>query len=77
MRGASILAYFVNVSQTKTERLYKIANSGLYYKSFMIVIYDHNDRGLYYKLMILANLTLARSVNYYHNLRCKLKGTLR
>ncbi len=38
--------------------------TGLYYKSFMIIIYDHNDNtiviyehndsGLYYKTMILA-----------------------
>jgi hypothetical protein len=25
------------------------ANCGLYYKSFMIVIYDRNDSGQYYK----------------------------
>jgi hypothetical protein len=37
---------------------------GLYYKSFMIIIYDCNDNGLYYKTMIVANLALARSVNY-------------
>jgi hypothetical protein len=37
--------------------------SGLYYKSFTIVIYDHNDNGLYYISMIVANLALARAVN--------------
>jgi hypothetical protein len=36
---------------------------GLYYKSFKIVIYNH-DSGLYYK----TNLALARSVNYYHRI---------
>jgi hypothetical protein len=30
----------------------------------MIVIYDHNDTGRYYKTMILANLALAMSINY-------------
>jgi hypothetical protein len=37
---------------------------GLYYKSFTIVIYDRNDNDLYYKTIIVANLALARSVNY-------------
>jgi len=32
----------------------------------MIVIYDRNDSGLYYKTMIVTNLALARSVNYDH-----------
>jgi hypothetical protein len=45
-------------------------SGGLYYKSFAIVIYDRNDNGLYYKTTIIANLALARSVNYDH------KGTL-
>jgi hypothetical protein len=35
--------------------------SGLYYKYVTIVIYDHNDSGLYYKTY---NLALARNVNY-------------
>ncbi len=48
---------------------------GLYYKSFMIVIYDRNDNGLYYKTAIVANFALARSVNYNHKVRCKLKRT--
>ncbi len=55
---------------------------GLYYKSFMIVIYDHYDNGLYYKTTIAANLTkivanlpLARSENYDHKACCKLKHT--
>jgi hypothetical protein len=44
---------------------------GLYYKSFTIIIYDRNDNGLYYKTMIISNLTtivanlaLARSIKY-------------
>ncbi len=59
-----------------------LAISGLYYKSFTIVIYDRNDNGLYLKTtivanltMIVANLVLARSVNYDHKLHCKLKCT--
>ncbi len=28
-------------------------NSGLYYKCFTIVIYDHNDSGQYYKTTIM------------------------
>jgi hypothetical protein len=46
----------------------------LYYKSFTIVInnrndsmivsYDRNDSGQYYKTRILAKLALARSINY-------------
>jgi hypothetical protein len=41
--------------------------SRLYYKSFMIVIYNHNDDRLYYDSMNLTNLGLARSVNYNRN----------
>ncbi len=52
-----------------------IDTSGLYYISFTIVIYDHNDNGLYYKTMIIANLALARSVNYDGKVHCKLKRT--
>ncbi len=48
---------------------------GLYYKSFTIVIYYHNDNGLYYKTTIVANLALARSVNYNRKVSCKLKRT--
>jgi hypothetical protein len=40
-----------------------------------IVIYDHNDSGQYYKTMILANLALARSVNFDREVCCKLKRT--
>jgi hypothetical protein len=54
----------------------------MYYKSFTIIIYDQNDNGLYYKTMIAANLTtiianlaLARSINYYRKVCCKLKRT--
>jgi hypothetical protein len=49
-------------------------NRDLYYKSLLIIIYnhnnntiiiyDHNDSFKYYKTMILADLALARSVNY-------------
>ena len=62
--------------------LFSTISCGLYYKSFTIVIYDRNDNGLYYKTMIVANLTsivaklaLARSINYDHKVRCKLKRT--
>ncbi len=48
---------------------------GLYYKSFTIVFNDHNDNSLYYKTMIVADLALARSVNYDHKGHCKLKHT--
>ncbi len=34
-----------------------------------ILIYKHNDSGHYYKTMILANLALARSVNYDRKLQ--------
>jgi hypothetical protein len=50
---------------------------GLYYKSFTIVIYDRNDNGLYYKTTIIANLALARSVNYDLKVFCKLKYTFK
>jgi hypothetical protein len=60
----------------------KIPKSGLYYKRFTVVIYDHNDNGLYYKTTIVANLTtitanlaLARRVNYIRKVCCKLKCT--
>jgi hypothetical protein len=41
----------------------------------MIIIYVHNDNGLYYKTMIVANLALARSINYDCKVCCKLKRT--
>jgi hypothetical protein len=51
-------------------------------KSFTIVIYDHNDNGLNYKTIIVANLAmieanlaLARSINYDCKVCCKLKRT--
>ncbi len=60
---------------------------GLYYKNFMAVInnhnetvniiFDHNDSDQYYETMILVTLAIARSVNYYHRVRCKLERTLR
>ncbi len=56
--------------------------SGLYYKIFTIIIYDRNDNGLYYKTMIIANLTtiianlaLAKSINYDPTVCCKMKHT--
>jgi len=55
---------------------------GLYYKSFTIVIHEHNNNGLYYKTTIIAYLAtiiailaLARSVNYICKVRCKPKCT--
>jgi hypothetical protein len=48
----------------------------------MIVINNRNDNGMYYKTMIIANLTtiianlaLARSINYDRKVHCKLKRT--
>jgi hypothetical protein len=51
----------------------------LYYKSFMIiiynrndstmVIYDHNDSGLYYKTTIIARYELKLCSKLKHNLR--------
>ncbi len=49
--------------------------SGLHYKSFTIIIYDRNDNGLYYKTTIVANLALARRINYDCKVRCKMKHT--
>jgi hypothetical protein len=49
--------------------------SGLYYKSFTIAIYNHNDNGLYYKIMIVANLALDRSIYYDCKVCCKLMRT--
>jgi hypothetical protein len=63
-------------SDSRQSHLIKIVpTSGLYYKSFTIVIYNRNDNGLYYKTTIVANLALARSVNYNCKVRCKLKRT--
>jgi len=47
-----------------------------YFKSFMIVIDDHNGNSLYYKTIKPADLALARSVNYNCKLCCKLKPSL-
>ncbi len=51
-------------------------------KVLTIVIYDRNDIGLYYKTtivanltMIIANLALARSIDYDRKVCCKLKRT--
>ncbi len=67
----------------------------MYYKYFsiiiydcndnMIVIYDYNDSGLYYKITIVTCLALARNINYdrknviYNFNQCynKLKHNLR
>ncbi len=49
----------------------KYYTSGLSYKSFTIIIYDRNVNGLYYKTTIVANLALARRVNFDR------KGTLK
>jgi hypothetical protein len=40
-----------------------------------MVIYDRNANGLYYKSTIIANLALARCVNYDHKVRFKLQRT--
>jgi hypothetical protein len=58
--------------------LYNTGSSGLYYKSFMIVIYDHNDsmiiiydhydNGLYYKTKIVARYELKLCSKLKHNL---------
>ncbi len=57
--------------------------SGLYYKSFTIVIYDRIDSGQYYKTMIMIisyapHLTLALSsvMNYSHTWRHNLEHHL-
>ncbi len=42
----------------------------------MFIIYDCNDRALYYKTTILDNLSIAKSVNYDCELYCKLKSTI-
>ena len=87
------MSFYKDYLQTQTSRrwpgtvnLFTAVISGLYYKSFTIVIYnyndsaiviyDHNDNGQYYKTMILGNLTLAGSVNYDCKVHCKLKHTL-
>ncbi len=41
----------------------------------MVAIYDHNDSGQHYKTTVLANLSLAMSVNYDHKVHSKLKRT--
>ncbi len=62
---------------------HKCVISGLYYKSFTIVIYDHNDSSQYYNTMITIvsyapNLTLALAsvFNYDRKWRSKLKCNL-
>ncbi len=58
--------------------------SGLHYKCFTTVAYDHNDSSLDYKTVLLAraegrliqvNLALVKSVKIDHKVRCKLKRT--
>ncbi len=34
----------------------------------MIVIYDHNECGLYYKTTTVTNLASARNINYDHKI---------
>ncbi len=41
----------------------------------MILIYDQNDSGQYFKTMALADLGLARNANYDCKVCCKLKRT--
>ncbi len=41
----------------------------------MIVIYDYNANGLYYKTTILTNFALATNVNYDRKVRFELKCT--
>ncbi len=62
----------------------KLYNSGLYYKSVTIVIYDHNDSCLYFNtefavyLVILAKAqaNLTRIVSNDRKVFLKLKRTL-
>ncbi len=61
----------------------KDKTSGLYYKSFIIAIYNCNDSSQYYNTMITIvsnapnlTLTLASVINYDHKRRCKLKRNL-
>ncbi len=42
-------------SQIGVQNELECLTSGLYYKSFKIVIYDHNDSGLYYKATMLGS----------------------
>ncbi len=58
-------------------------NSGLYYKSFTIVIYDNIDSGQYYKTMIMivsyaphSTLALSSIVNYDRKWRHNLEHHL-
>ena len=39
----------------------------------MVVIYDCNDSGQYYKTTILTDLAIAKSVNYDHKVYYELK----
>jgi hypothetical protein len=62
LNGIMVSVDMLNV--VAPSRKYSIDSSGLYYKSFLIVIYNHNDSmiviydsndsGLYYKTMIVA-----------------------
>jgi hypothetical protein len=56
-----------------------LSTNGRYYKHVMVIIYDRNDWGLYYKTRILMflvkakyHLAIARCINYV-SLCCKLK----
>ncbi len=48
------------------KKLYNFWFSGQYYKYLLMIIYDHNDNGQYYKPTILASLALDSWVNYDH-----------
>ncbi len=77
MNSYWIIIWTLSSDVTKSINIerFEILISGLYYKSFTIVIYIYNDNGLYYKSTIIANLALARRVNYDCKARCKLKHT--
>jgi hypothetical protein len=74
--------FYHNGTSIAKAKYWQFYSCGLYYKIFTIVIYNRNDNGLYYKTTIVANLTtivanlaLARSINYDRKVRCKLKRT--
>ncbi len=74
---AYTLAYFVVAPMTLKKEFYSNDTNGLNNNRFTNVIYNRNDSGQYYKTMILANLALARSINYDHKVCCRLKRKLR
>jgi len=48
-----------NVINRRSRTYYQHESWGLYYKSFTIVIYDHNDSGQNYKTTILARVSFS------------------